>query len=68
MTIEEAERLIINYPEDAELSVIHTRTGDERCNRDDMKNRQLIDAETADALVQLGDARRCEICLSPKEE
>jgi len=63
MSIEQAESLLISYPDDAELSVIH---------RDDcaqpMRHRQLIDAETADALVALGDARRCDRCHPAKEE
>lgn len=34
----------------------------EECNVDDAEDRQTIDAETADALVALGEARRCQHC------
>lgn len=59
---------LLNTPEGDEQAVLHTLHGDERCNRDDMKGRQKIDAETADALVSLGEARRCEHCLSTTQE
>lgn len=57
------DRVLVNFPEDGDgQAVIHARHGDERCNRDDMKGRQLVDAETADALLTNGDARYCELC------
>lgn len=61
------ERVLLNQPEDSEIAVLHKEHGDERCNRDDMKGRQLIDAETADALRTLGDAIDCDYCF-PKED
>lgn len=46
---------------------IHRESGDERCNRDDMRGRQTIDAETADALLVNGTARRCQHCWGDEE-
>lgn len=34
----------------------------EECNLDDSAGRTQVDAETADALMQLGQARLCEHC------
>lgn len=62
------DELLVNYPEEAgELAVIHSRHGDERCNRDDMRGKQVVDAATADALLAMGEARHCERCY-PKED
>lgn len=61
------DELLINYPEDSELAVIHTRHGNESCNRDDMKGRQTVDPATADALLSMGEARRCGHCY-PQED
>lgn len=58
----ESAEVLINYPEASELAVIHKRHGDERCNRDDMKNRAVVDVTTAAALIDTGEARYCEIC------
>ena len=45
------------------LDIIHARSGlTERCNTDQVKGRQTIDPDTADALLNLGEARRCEHC------
>lgn len=64
----DADHLLINYPEEVtELAVIHARHGDERCNRDDMRGKQVVDPATADALLTMGEARRCEWCY-PKED
>ena len=64
----DADHLLVNYPEEAgQLAVIHTRHGDERCNRDDMRGKQIVDPTTVDALLSMGEARYCELCY-PKEE
>jgi hypothetical protein len=40
----------------------------ESCNVDDVEGRETIDAETADALLALGDTRRCSHCYLEQEE
>lgn len=57
-----ADRFLINFSEDSELAVLHLEHGDERCNRDDMRGRQLIDPATADALLTSGEATWCQYC------
>lgn len=41
--------------------VVHHNPG-ERCNTDDVEGRQVVDSSTAHAMVDRGDARRCEHC------
>lgn len=43
------------------VDVLH-RNPSEVCNTDDAEGRQTIDPETADALLALGDVRRCLHC------
>lgn len=43
------------------MDTVH-RNPRESCNTDDAEGRQTIDAETADALVTRGTARRCGHC------
>ena len=43
------------------LDIVH-RNPREECNLDDARGRDVIDAETADALLSIGEARRCEHC------
>ena len=52
---------IVNINPDG-LDVLHKQHGDERCNRDDMRDRQVIDPDTADALYRMEEARRCQVC------
>lgn len=59
--------LVINYPEASGLAVLHSSTPSERCNTDDAKGRSRIDPATADALLTMGEARRCEHCY-PQED
>jgi hypothetical protein len=47
------------------LDLIHLRVGEQRCP-DDEAPRHLIDPDTADALLSMGEARRCERCGSGK--
>ena len=52
----------------AEVDVLHSRAGlTEECNTDQVEGRQLVDADTADALVQHGDARFCQHCGVPPD-
>lgn len=44
-----------------EQDVVHCNPLEE-CNTDDALSKQTIDADTADALVNLGDARQCGHC------
>lgn len=46
---------------EGELDVLHRNPG-ERCNTDDAKARQTIDAATADAVLAHQSARECEHC------
>jgi len=43
------------------VDTVH-RNPREECNTDDADGRETIDAETADALVTRGAARRCQHC------
>lgn len=43
------------------IDTIH-RNPHEECNTDDADGRQTIDAETADAMLTRGQARRCGHC------
>lgn len=43
------------------LDTIH-RNPREECNVDDVEGRQVVDAETADAMLAHDQARRCEHC------
>ena len=44
------------------IDTLHMNPG-EQCNLDDSDNDQEIDEFTAEALLQRGDARRCQHCL-----
>lgn len=43
------------------MDVLHRNPG-ERCNTDDVVGRQTIDADTADALLTMGEAMKCQHC------
>ena len=43
------------------IDTLH-RNPREECNVDDAEGRETVDAETADALLALGDTRRCAHC------
>ena len=60
MTTPAEPRFVLNQNPDAQ-DVIHRNPG-ESCNTDDARGRQSIDADTADALIAMGDARPCEHC------
>lgn len=57
MTVE--PRFVLNRNEGQD--VIHLNPG-ERCNTDDSKGREVIDPDTAEALLNHGDAVRCLHC------
>lgn len=48
------------------VDVVH-RNPREECNTDDADDRETIDAETADALLARGTARRCGHCYQEEE-
>lgn len=50
------------------VDTLHRYPAFEQCNADGMHDRQVVDAETADALLALGDARRCEHCYDTTED
>ena len=60
MPTPDAPRFVLNQNPD-EQDVIH-RNPIEVCNTDDARGRQTIDADTADALIAMGDARQCQHC------
>ncbi len=54
------DRYVVNVNADG-LDVLH-RNPREECNTDQVDGRQTIDPDTADALEQMGEARRCQHC------
>jgi hypothetical protein len=44
------------------VDTLHVEHPFEECNSDDAKGMEMVDDETAAALLALGDARACEIC------
>ena len=54
---------VLNKNVDRE-NVLHRFPAFEQCNLDDAAKLEHIDAETADALINMGEARRCEHCFS----
>jgi len=56
-------RFILNRNEGQD--VLHDRSNlNERCNSDDAKGKQNVDAKTAAALIASGSARACAHCIS----
>lgn len=53
------DRYVLNRNEG--VDTLHRNPG-ESCNTDDAKGRQTIDADTADALLNMGEAVRCQHC------
>ena len=48
------------------MDVLH-RNPREECNTDQAKGRQTVDPDTADALLTLGTAQRCQHCWTDPE-
>lgn len=48
------------------IDTLH-RNPREECNCDDVEGRQTVDPDTADALLKLGEARRCQHCYSQED-
>ena len=60
-----SERFVLNRNTDGD-DVLH-RNPREECNQDDARQRQTIDADTADALLARDQARRCGHCFTEEE-
>jgi len=54
-------RFILNRNPD-DIDTLHRSPSQEACNLDDAKSRQNVDGETADALLEMGEAKRCQHC------
>ena len=47
------------------IDVLHPHPG-EQCNSDDAEGKQWVDADTADAMLNLGQAKLCAHCGEPQ--
>lgn len=56
------DRFVLNANED-DLDVLH-RNPREECNTDDATGRQIVDPDTADALLAMGEAAKCQHCYT----
>ncbi len=54
-------RYVLNRNEG--IDTLHRNAG-ESCNLDDSQGRQNVDSETADALLEMGEAKRCLHCYT----
>lgn len=43
--------------------VLHKDPSEESCNLDDADKVELVDDDTAEALLSIGGARKCEHCM-----
>ncbi len=60
--IDDEPRFVLNRNR-GDIDTLH-RNPREECNADDVRGRQNVDSETADALLEMGEAKRCLHCYT----